>query len=127
MKSTILSLTIGSLVIVDNSKLAQVVSVDGKRGCKGDTKVTLTLRDGSELITGWREPSVNSLRVASLADCETYFTNLAASVQSITGGVDVVVPVLTVDAPASTVSAAVACAVESLEVQIGAETVSLPE
>ena len=76
MKSTILSLTIGSLVIVDNSKLASVKAVDGKRGRKGGTKVTLTLCDGSEIVTGWRNPTVSTLAVATLADCEAYFAGV---------------------------------------------------
>jgi len=98
MKSTILALVIGSLVLVDGS-LGTVTAIAGTRGCKGDTKVTVTLRDGSEVTTGWREPTVKDLHVATLAECEAYFTGGVLvltnpeSTDSVSGGVDVVAAV----------------------------------
>lgn len=72
MKSLILSLSVGSLVVVDGS-LAEVTSSKGCRGCKGDTVVACRRMDGTEVSTGWRNPAVKELRIAGLADCAAAF------------------------------------------------------
>jgi len=102
MKEMILSLAVGSLVVVDG-ELAEVKSSKGTRGCKGDTLVVLRTLGGAEVTTGWRTPAVKELRIATMTDAAGAFgVELPALVEvapvaevvteeaTTTGGVEVV-------------------------------------
>lgn len=72
VKQQVVSQNIGSVIVVEmvagERFFGIVTNKEADRGCMGNTRLTLTVRDGSERVISWREGLVASVRAATLSE-----------------------------------------------------------